>query len=193
MPFDPQRHHRHSIRLKGWDYRSAGIYYVTIVTKGNVYLFGNVECGRVVLNEVGKIVEDEWLKTPIIRPYVELDEFVIMPNHLHGIIIIKDELEIEDVSKSGWEMETGGAHSCAPVLKRMPHSLGSIIAGFKSAAAKRINIYRNSSGMAVWHRNYYEHIVRDYKSLERIREYIINNPMKWEMNKRQSDDFGIQE
>jgi REP-associated tyrosine transposase len=189
MPFDPQRHHRHSIRLKGWDYRSACIYYVTIVTKENACLFGNVECGRVVLNGIGKIVEEEWLETPVIRPYVELDEFVIMPNHLHGIVVIKDVLDIQDVCESGGEVKTGGAHSCA--LKRMPHSLGSIIAGFKSASAKRINVYRNSPGRAVWHRNYYEHIVHDYKSLERIRQYIANNPMKWEMSKGQSDDFGI--
>ncbi len=201
MSFDSQSRHRRSIRLKGWDYRRAGFYYVTIVTKNNVCLFGNVENEQMDLNEIGKIVQDEWLKTPIVRPYVGLDEFVIMPNHLHGIIIIKDESEIEDASESREEIQTGGAirriarkdgnEMMNPKARLKSASLGAIIGQFKSESAKRINIDRSSPGMPVWQRNYYEHIVRDDKSLERIRKYIINNPLKWEMSKGHFHDFEI--
>ena len=88
MKFDPQKHHRHSIRLKGYDYTQSGAYYVTIVVYQRQHLFGEVVNGEMQLNELGQIARDEWFKTAILRPYVELheDEFVVMPNHVHGII-----------------------------------------------------------------------------------------------------------
>ena len=90
MQYDPQKHHRRSIRLKNYDYASSGAYFVTIVTHGRQCLFGQIVDGQMRLNEFGEIVCDEWLKTEIIRPRVQLDVFVIMPNHIHGIIIVND-------------------------------------------------------------------------------------------------------
>jgi len=106
-------------------------------------------------------------KTQIIRPEIELDEFIIMPNHLHGIIVIK-ETHV-------------GTHSRAS-LRRQPRSLGSIIAGFKSAATKRINVERKMPRAPVWQPRFYEHVIRNKKDLTNIREYIINKPMQWHVN-----------
>ena len=125
-----------------------------------------------MLNEYGKVVEEEWLKTPTMRTRVQLDEFVLMPNHLHAIMVIQE---------GATAMPMVGAHSSAP-LRRTPNSLGSLIAGFKSAVTKRINILRMSRGFPVWQRNYYEHIVRDEDDMNRIREYVVNNPVRWAEN-----------
>ena len=116
-----------------------------------------------VLSEYGQIVEDEWLRTPSIRSEVGLDTFVVMPNHVHGIVVIKED-ERPDASV--------GAHGRAPLR-------AAFIAGFKSAVARRINALRGTPGAPVWQRNYYEHIVRDDAEINRIREYILNNPMNW--------------
>lgn len=120
------------------------------------------------MNEVGKIVQEEWLKTPGIRPEIELDEFLIMPNHLHDLIVIKDESSIPKV----------GTHSRAS-LQREPRSSGSIIAGFKSAATTRINIIRNTPYAPVWQGRFHDHIIRNEKDLNNIRDYIMNNPLNW--------------
>ncbi len=159
-------HQRKSIRLKEYDYSLPGEYFITICTHGKQCIFGEVVDEEMHLNEVGKIAKEEWLKTPIIRPAVELDVFEIMPNHLHSIIVIKDESSIPKV----------GTHSCAS-LQRKPRSLGSILAGFKSAATTRINKSRNTPYVPVWQGKFYDHIIRNEKELNNIREYIMNNPL----------------
>ncbi len=166
---------RRSIRLKNYDYSYPGAYFITICTQHRKYLFGNVIDGKMQLNKFGKIVKAEWLETPIIRQNVELDMFVIMPNHLHGIIVIVDDTNV-------------GAYSNTPLQKtntfRSPsRTLGAIIRGFKSAATKNINEYRWTPGIPVWQRNYYEHIIRSKGELSRIREYIHTNPLKWEFDR----------
>ncbi|KKU45023.1 MAG: hypothetical protein UX62_C0043G0002 [Microgenomates group bacterium GW2011_GWA2_46_7] len=160
-------HKRKSIRLKEYDYSESGDYFTTICTKDFKCLFGKIIDGEMVLNEVGEIVKNEWLKTPLIRPNVELDEFCVMPNHIHMIITIVER-------------------SCRGVLQYAPTGLvspsqtvGAIIRGFKSTTAKQINILRNTPGFPVWQRNYYEYIIRGVKDLDKIRDYIISNPGKW--------------
>lgn len=123
-----------------------------------------------ILNSFGSIVREEWLKTAIIRPELELDEFVIMPNHLHGIIIINDKLK----SPAKFNVGTHGRAS----LQRKPRSLGSIIAGFKSGVTKRINEKRNTPQNPVWQSRFYDRIIRNDKELENIREYIAYNILK---------------
>ena len=157
-----------STRLKGYDYSSSGIYFVTICTKRRECCLGEVASEEVRLSRPGEIVRDSWLQSPIIRPNVALDEWVIMPNHIHGIIIIKESV-----------VET---HSCASPRdgnrfgpQRM--NLGSIVRGFKSSSSKQIHIEGFLS--FGWHPNYYEHIIRDGADLDRIREYIIENPLMW--------------
>ena len=162
----PRDRYRRSLRLKGYDYSQPGAYFVTRCTESRECLFGEIANDDVMLNEYGKVVEEEWLETPRLRTQVELDEFVVMPNHLHAIIVIREAATTRPMV---------GARSSAP-LRRTPHSLGSLIAGFKSAVTKRINVLRMSPGSRVWQHNYYDHVVRDEDDINRIREYIVNNP-----------------
>ncbi|MFQ3583079.1 MAG: transposase [Chloracidobacterium sp.] len=173
------RPNRRSIRLQGYDYTQPGAYFVTIVARDRVCLFGEVVGGEMQLNEYGQIVCEEWFKTTALRPYVRLDEneFVVMPNHVHGIIRIVDDV--------------GATRRVAPTTDTMdatppgpePGSIGAIIGQFKSVTAKRINTRRGTPGLPVWQRNYYEHIIRNEESLNRIREYIGSNPMQWELDR----------
>ena len=162
---------RRSIRLKAYDYSRPGAYFVTLCTHDREYLFGKVANDTMLLNSYGQITEDEWLRTPQVRTEVELDVFVVMPNHLHGIV---------------WMKETGAdsarrAHGHAP-LRRQPRSLGALVAGFKSGVTKRVNALRCTPNARVWQRNYYERVVRNEEELERVREYIINNPIRWALD-----------
>ena len=171
MKYDPAKHHRRSIRLKGYDYSQAGFYFVTICCHQRQRLFGKIVNGAIQLNKYGEIVEDEWLKSSIIRQEIELDEYVVMPNHFHGIVII---------NPVGVNCRSPLPSSAIPTHPSMkPRSLSSIMAGFKSAVTKKINIIRHAPGTPVWQRNYYEHIIRNERALNNIRQYIINNPLSW--------------
>jgi REP element-mobilizing transposase RayT len=164
-----------SSRLKEWDYSTPWWYYVTICTKHFRNWFGDVKDGQMILNDLGKIVEEEWLRTKEIRSNVDLDYYVIMPNHFHGNIIIMDvETSRRDVSK---ENETGQR----PVSTQLkPNSLGSIIGQFKSICTKRI--HKLGYLHFQWQPRFYDHIIRNEEDLRRIREYIQNNPLKWELD-----------
>jgi len=142
--------------------------------------------GQIYLNQLGKIVADEWLKTCKIRPNFKLDEWVIMPNHFHGIVIIND-YSGDDQSLGARDAPLDLGARDAPLdlgardapLQQKPNSLSSCIAGFKSAVTKRINLLRQNTDTPIWQRNYYESILRDEKYLAVVREYIINNPKNW--------------
>lgn len=164
---DVERHRRRSIRLREYDYRQAGAYFITVVTHGRAALFGEIANGETRLNEFGQVVEDEWQKSSIIRQEIEMDVFVVMPNHIHGIMNIINM----DVGATGRSPLRGGPPA---------RSLGAFVAGFKSAVTKRINEMRHTPGSPVWQRNYYEHVVRDDEELLRVREYILHNPLDWE-------------
>ena len=184
MPFDRFKHNRRSIRLPGYDYSSPGVYFVTIDTHRSAPLFGEIIGGAMRLNEWGAIADAEWLRTADLRHEIELDEFIIMPNHMHGIIMINDGETIGAARRIAWKTvpaKNAGAHGRAP-LRRSPRSLGSLIAGYKSAVTIKINNARGIPGTKIWQRNYYEHIIRDENELIRIREYIRNNPMRWDMD-----------
>ena len=172
VTFNPKKHHRRSIRLPGYDYTSEGWYFVTICVKDRQCLFGKVENNKMVFNEYGLIVEMEWEKTAQLRKNVNLDEYIIMPNHIHGIIVINDNMEKTNV----------GAYCDTPLqsgFKSPSNTIGSIIRGFKSAVTKNINKIRNTCGRPIWQRNYWEHVIRDADDLNRIRAYICENPLKW--------------
>ena len=176
--YDPNKHHRRSIRLKGWDYRAAGYYFVTICSYQREHSFGHVIDGKVVLSELGKIIMDEWLQTAVIRNHITLDQFIIMPNHLHGILVFEDptvgasgSLALEPNTPS-----TDGRATSTPLRNA---SLGDVIGQFKSVVTKRYNRSQNSKGLNVWQRGYYERIVRNERELNAIREYIIENPLRW--------------
>lgn len=176
MKYSPDKHHRQSIRLKNYDYTSAGAYFVTLCTFQKQHLFGEIVAREMVLNELGSIVHFEWKWTEIVRPTIDMDVYVVMPNHLHGIVVFG-----EDNTKST-ESDVGGgvgAHSCAP-LHRKKRSLGSFVAQFKATTTKRINQLRNTPGTTVWQRNYHERVIRNERECNRIREYIEYNPQNWE-------------
>ncbi|MCL6098125.1 MAG: transposase [Bacteroidetes bacterium] len=167
---------RRSIRLKEYDYAQPGWYYVTICTHNMIQSLGDVKNGKVVLTNAGKIVDEEWNKTKLVRANVDLDYYVIMPNHIHGIIIIDHSVAaIRGIAQNN----TGANQRFAPTLRS--NSLGSIIGQFKSTVTKRIR----KSGMPdfKWQHNYYEHIIRNEKELYQIRKYIQLNPLKWEIEK----------
>lgn len=130
-----------------------------------------------VLNDMGNIVHNAWMQTPVVRPNVSIDEFVVMPNHFHGIIVI-NSAPCRGVSPYA---PTGGNQTH---FKSPSQTIGAIVRGFKSMATKQINVLNSTPGKPVWQRNYYDHIIRDNDSLYKIRQYIKNNPGKWE-----DDDF----
>ena len=167
MKYNPEYHHRRSIRLQGYDYSQTGIYFVTICTHKRQCLFGEICNGKMLLNQIGKIVAQEWLKSAEIRQEIALDEWIIMPNHLHGIVVINNKL--------GASLAPLREDECG---KRKPKSLSSFIGGFKSSLTKRINTICEHNNSVIWQRNYYEIIVRDAKQLNHLRQYIINNPQQ---------------
>jgi REP element-mobilizing transposase RayT len=246
MTFNPERHHRRSIRLRGHNYAQAGAYFITICTKNGEHLFGEVIDGVMHLNDAGKIVAEEWSRSPSVRSEIVLEEWVVMPNHLHGIVIIQttdrgdnrgDDRQVaasrptdptptdrgcrgdrpvaptsrstdrtptnrgddRQVATSHFTDRTPTDRGCrgdrpvAPTSRSTVHpsgppsrSIGAMIAGFKSAASKRINEMRGTPGLPVWQRNYYESIIRNTESLDRVRKYIRNNPAKWTLERERT-------
>jgi len=171
------RYRIESTRLRGWDYAGAGAYFVTICTKDRAPFFGDVVDGDVILSPIGQIVADEWQKTPQIRPYVSLDEWVVMPNHLHGIIIITPvETPRRGVSTTT-SPPTPDDPTPNPKSRLRAGSLGAIVGQIKSTCTKRI--WAAGFTDFAWQTRFYDHIVRDEPSLQRIREYIAGNPARW--------------
>jgi putative transposase len=178
MEYNPNYHHRRSIRLPHYDYSQSGIYFVTICTYKKQCLFGEIKEGKMSLNQIGKIVAQEWLKSSIIRQELELDEWIIMPNHLHGIVVITKN----DEGASLAPLRENG------VQKRKGRSLSSFISGFKSSVTKRIKPICEQVNPIIWQRNYYEKIVRNEQNLNQIREYMIKNPQKWDEDPEKHDN-----
>ncbi len=172
---------RRTIRLKGYDYSQAGIYFITICTYKREHLFGKIQDGKMILNECGQIAWNEWMKTPQLRPHIELDAFVVMPNHIHGIIIINSSNAckggLHPPDENGQSDMDNGRMQSAPT--GTSQTVGAIVRGYKSAVTRQINLLHNASGISVWHRNYYEHIIRNNSAYENIAEYIRNNPSRW--------------
>lgn len=178
MSDEPDRHHRRSSRLKGYDYSQAGAYFVTIFTQNRACLFGQVVDGVMRLNPTGSAAKGCWLAIPDHFPFVALDAFVIMPNHVHGIIVIADDAEANVVGA-----DVVGAKNFSPLRSRPQpfrcptQTVGSIVRGFKIGVTRW---FRTNTGVtAVWQRNYHDHIIRDDPSLDRIRDYIADNPARW--------------
>jgi len=155
---------RRSIRVKGFDYSQDGAYYVTICTHRRECTLGSVKGNAVQLTELGRAAEESWQDLPVRYPHLTLDALVVMPNHVHVILVI-----------DGTECRGGGA---TPPLQSDP-TLGQIVGYTKYQSTKRINERRGTPGERVWQRNYYEHIIRNDADLRRIREYIASNPLGW--------------
>ena len=194
-----QYHNRHTIRLKNYDYSKAGLYFITICTQNRDCMFGEITDGKMELSRIGKMAEKSWLEIPQHFPQVVLHDFVIMPNHVHGIIEITTdtvvvgaknfspendtehspenntehlpENDTEHLPENDTEHSYAGAKNFSP-LRGTARTVGSIVRGFKIGVTKQI-------GFSPWQRNYYEHIIRNRESYENIANYIKNNPLNW--------------
>ncbi len=176
MTFNPKIHHRHSLRLKGYDYSQAGAYFVTIVTHGRVALFGDVVNGEMRLNRFGEIVQKWWDDIPKHFPNVETGAFIVLPNHVHGIIVIGDDRRgTVPVPQDEGTPQMGGE---TPPLREP--TLGQVVAYFKYQSAKEINALKGGPVTKLWQRNFYDHIIRNERDLELTWLYIESNPAQWE-------------
>jgi putative transposase len=175
MKFDPQKHHRRSIRLKEYDYTQPGGYFITIVAYQRDCLFGEIVNGEMRLKDLGKIADECWRSIPNHFPNVELGAYVIMPNHVHGILVINDPAGIDSIPS-----ERRGTIYRAPTeqfQKPVPGSMPTIVRTFKAAVTRRSGREHNATG--IWQRNYYEHVIRNHEEWDRIHRYIEANPSMW--------------
>jgi len=181
MKFNPDIHHRRSIRLQCYDYSQAGALFITICTNNRENLFGDIVAGAMQLNDAGQTVERCWVDIPAHFPCVELDEFVVMPNHVHGIIVLTDALTTVGAKDL---RAKNRAKDISPLQNRpsgASGTIGSIVRGFKIGVTKWFR--QQTTIHEVWQRNYWEHIIRNETERDRFREYIRNNPSRWEQDK----------
>ena len=206
MAYNPNIHHRKSIRLKGYDYSKEGLYFITICTQNREHLFGEITVGagyscpdndrikvsrpdtdtKIKLNNIGEIIENEFLN--LIKKYqnINLHEYIIMPNHFHCIIEIVSYSvgNNENTEKTGWEnLEKTGRENLEKTGRENPApTIGNIIGYFKYQTTKIYNEImdiKNDKFLKIWQRNYYEHIIRNEETYLKISNYIINNPLNW--------------
>lgn len=206
MTYDPQKYHRRSLRLKGYDYSQAGAYFVTVCVQDRACLFGEVFGEQMHLNEAGQMVLEEWNTLPVRFSAVELDVFCVMPNHVHGILVIEcvGAGLVPAPSPSAASARSGATTRVAPTpgigtasdmeacerpitetRQARLHALGDVVGAFKSfTTGLYIHGVRQSGWPGfrgrLWQRNYHDHIIRSDESLQRIRQYILDNPACWE-------------
>lgn len=180
---------RMSYRLKHWDYGNNAPYFITVCTQNREHFFGEISNGEMHLSDIGRIVENEWKRTPQFRPdmHLELGEFVVMPNHFHAILVIGKNQYNGGGTRPGWD-----ARRCVPTYQNkfgpQSNNLASIIRGFKSAVTTQVKKLYSPCGDAMrcvstgpfkWQSRFHDHIIRDAESFARIQKYIINNPLNW--------------
>jgi REP element-mobilizing transposase RayT len=147
---------RKTIRLKDYDYSSAGYYYITICTKDRKCILGKAENDSITVSKLGEIITKNWNALVSMYKHIELNQYVVMPNHIHAIIVLNE--------------------NCTKTI-------GDIICGYKSKTAREYNKINKLNGEAIWQRGYYEHIIRNEKELYRIQKYILENPIKWKYDR----------
>jgi REP element-mobilizing transposase RayT len=189
MRSDPGHHHRRSIRLKGYDYSQPGTYFVTICTQERACLFGWMVDGKMLLNDAGRMVQTVWDAMPVHYVGVAIDAFVVMPNHIHGIVVLVGAAPCGRPRSGQRPLEQassmGQAQGPAPTVAI---SLPDVVHRFKTMTTKQYADGVKQSGWSpfpsqLWQRNYYEHIIRGEDSLNRVRRYIADNPTQWEIDR----------
>ena len=174
MIYNRAKHHRRSLRLQGYDYRQTGAYFVTLCTHNRTCFFGAVLDGKVQLNDAGRMAEAAWNDLPARLTHVNLDALVVMPNHTHGILIVGAQFIAPDhLPQPCRDYAQQGAINRAPTL-------GKIVRTYKAVSVRMIRQRLNST--FAWQRNYYEHVIRNEESLNRIRQYILDNPARWQFD-----------
>lgn len=188
---DKPDHNRRSMRLQSWDYANSAAYFVTLCVEDRRCLFGEIADDVMRLHDFGQIAEGCWVAIPAHFPHIELDAFVVMPNHVHGILLIVSDAPTNDVTVN----DGRGAALLRPYdsvrklhqISVQPGSLGAIVRSYKSAVAKQINQLRNTPSATVWQRNYHDRIIRNQRELEATRKYIEDNPMQWALDEETPD------
>jgi putative transposase len=185
VPFNPNEHHRRSIRLEEYDHSQQGAYFVTVCTRHRQCTFGEVIRDDVLLSDLGRIAQSTWEKLPEYYDHVELDAFVAMPNHVHGIIVLEGEPPNTEAN------DKRAGRGPAPTRR---HALPEIVRAFKSLSSRAVNKLRRRTGVPLWQRNYYERVIRNEKEWDALRGYIFDNPANWaadaENPRRASDTTG---
>ena len=202
MTFNPALHNRQSIRLHGYDYSQSGAYFITICAYKKQNIFGTIVDAEMKLNLAGQYAFAQWMMIPKRFNIVELGEVIIMPNHIHGIIVIQSGRGDTQRGTSGLDNGDPGAREWlisnpSPLQENdntQPNgtirgSIGAIIQNFKSSVSRKINAMPKMKGIKIWQKNYYDHIIRDEEDYARIVEYIRNNPQSWE--KDELFDLGL--
>ncbi len=199
MRYDPDRHHRHSIRMDDYDYSKDGVYFVTICIHNRERLLCEICDGMTALSEIGRAVEDAWNAIAKRFPFVVLDDYVLMPNHLHGILVFVEADKPDKTDVASGEMKEvaanakvnlakakEGAASSAPTGfvdltgEATPKvALGGVLRAFKSLSAIAANRLLDRAEQPFWQRNYHERIVRDEQEMDQVRTYIYHNPLQW--------------
>jgi REP element-mobilizing transposase RayT len=204
MKYDPEKHHRRSIRLKEYDYAQHGAYFITLCTHQRQCTFGQVVEGEMQLNAIGLWIQACWQKLPLHFPSLTLDTWVIMPNHLHGILCLDPNPNHprrgdafgnmsmrspqDSISNASPSTDLRSPQdSISNASPSQPHgttasSIGAVIQNFKSISTRKTNKLKNTPRQPLWQRNYYEHIIRNDDALKSIQHYICNNPLTWEID-----------
>ena len=183
MQNQENHHRRQSIRLKEYNYAQPGAYFVTIVSHLRKNIFGEIINGEMKLNQAGKIVDQTWRNIPGHFPNATCEIFIVMPNHIHGIIEIKNDQIV-------------GARHASPLQSMgvngvKPGSVGAIIGSFKSAVTKQLHQNKIITQEKIWQRNYYEHIIRDEDDYQKIADYISTNPFNWDKDHENPANFNF--
>ncbi|MFH1321207.1 MAG: hypothetical protein ABII90_11225 [Bacteroidota bacterium] len=193
MPYNPNIHHRRSIRLKGYDYSQAGLYFITICCQDRECRFGEIENDEKILNDAGKIANECWIEIPKHFPNSVLHEHIVMPNHVHGIIELTNDANVgtrHGVSLHNTDTPVGTSHGMSQ-LQQQPNtnqfgkpisgSVSVIINQYKSSVKRWCN--KNGHEYFRWQSRFHDHIIRNEQSYQTISDYIINNPAKWKDDK----------
>jgi REP element-mobilizing transposase RayT len=199
MVFINNNKHRRSIRLSGYDYSAAGFYFITICTQNQECLFGQIKKGRMVLSPLGEIVRKQWSEIPRRFSRIRLDEFVVMPNHIHGVIeIVNDDVDIVGaglvparkiaiISNRATTRVNRATTRVNRATTRVAPTIGDMVGAFKSLCVKEWLVYIKKSNLnwhdKIWQRNYYEHIIGNEKDYNNVVEYIRNNPVNWQTDR----------
>jgi len=182
MPFDSGRHHRHSIRKAGYDYTLPGAYFVTVCSRGKVSLFGDISGDVMQLNQIGHLITMCWLALPRLFPFINLDEWILMPNHLHAIIVIAEHgsrVNAQSNTDTLYTRVNTEDKSPKPAHGAVSGSLAAVISNFKSISTRKVNANMGNTGSQIWQRGYYDRIIRNAVELDAIRRYIRRNPANW--------------
>lgn len=205
--YNPNIHHRRSIRLKGYDYSQEGLYFITLCCQNRAHLFGYIFNKEMILNDAGKMIVNQWLQLPDRFNNIVLHEFVVMPNHFHSIVQIVGATLVV-APKTDSDIIKGQPQGIAPTIaptdndinneieniNKIEKTVGNIIGAFKSiTTVEYINGVKNNNWKSfdrrIWERNYWEHIIRNEIAYQNISNYIINNPNKWSEDKFYNDNL----